>query len=320
MPVLRSCPICSGRQFHRVVTVPSRRRPMAVVACDGCALVFVNPTYTEAEKAAASPHLVALHRSNSVGRSRAALRRQAEPRTRRCLEALNSYVRPGDRVLEVGFGDGLLLAELQARGAEPVGAELDAHAAWIGRQLGVPVHVGPFEQIEFSGGRRFDAVVMVHLIEHFFNPVAALRKVHRLLKPGGIVFLETPNLLRPKVGPRRVFSFAHNYHFTPRTLAAALHAAGFRCCELREFRRDAFQVVARACRPGEFNPAPLAEDPAESIAAVRRHARRYYTSLQFFWRKSPWGRRWMNQLHRHLRTAELNDWLTGAPRPQLIAA
>jgi 2-polyprenyl-3-methyl-5-hydroxy-6-metoxy-1,4-benzoquinol methylase len=57
-------------------------------------------------------------------------------------------------------------------------------------------------------GQTFDVVVLIHIIEHFFEPAAVLHKTRQLLRPGGLVFLETPNILRPKVVPGRVFSFA----------------------------------------------------------------------------------------------------------------
>src|SRR5262245_9785786 len=161
--------------------------------------------YSNADKEAVSRGVRALHRSRAAEQSSAAAFRHALPRMRRCFDLMAPYLTPGQQVLELGCGDGGMLSLLKQYGARPTGLDLDRDAAEAtARSLDVPVLSGCFEQMDF-GGRRFDAVVLVHLIEHFYEPVEMLRKIHGLLRPGGMLFLETPNILRPKVGPRRVF-------------------------------------------------------------------------------------------------------------------
>jgi 2-polyprenyl-3-methyl-5-hydroxy-6-metoxy-1,4-benzoquinol methylase len=306
MPIYRDCPVCAGTAFEPIKTLPSPDRPMGIVICTGCGLVFVNPTYTETEKSAASPQVTLLHRSRAFNNTRAGADRHSGPRVDRCLAGLTPHLHSGNRVLEVGFGDGLLLSNLCERGMQAAGIEMDGESAQrVGRELGIPVHIGTFEDIQLNDVPRFDAVIMAHLIEHFYDPVAALRKVHSLLAPGGVVFLETPNILRPKVSPRRLYSFAHNFHFSPRTLACALHRAGFDCEMVREFRIDSFQIVARARKSGEVGVAPRGDDPIAIRSHLRRYEWSYTTSLQFLWRKLPVGRRMQNQVRRQMRGSDL---------------
>ena len=286
---------------------------MHVVACAGCGLVHVNPMFTNAEKQVVSPEVRALHRSRAAEASQSAAFAHSLPRMRRCVDLMAPFLQSGQRVLELGCGDGILLRLLKQRGVRPTGLDMDRESAEAtARSLQVPVFSGAFEDIDLPGAR-FDAVVLVHLIEHFYEPVEMLRKARGLLRPGGMLFLETPNILRPKVGPKRVFSFAHNYHFSPRTLALALHKAGFRCSALREFRRDSFQIVAHAV--DDLGPPPLVQPWREVQEAVRRYRVRYLTSLQFLWRKLPWLKeRLMYRPRRDLAGSALQQWLT-APRP-----
>ncbi len=117
-----------------------------------------------------------------------------------------------------------------------MGTDLDPEGArYVEQQLGLPVVVAPFEEADF-GGKMFDAIVSAHVIEHVFQPVAVLSRARELLKPGGVLFLETPNILRPKIGPRRLFSLPHNYYFSSRTapivaaapsLSISLHQKSF---------------------------------------------------------------------------------------------
>lgn len=310
MPLQRNCPICESWDHAPVGHMPSLTHPMHIVGCKGCGLVYVNPMFTNADKEQVSPVLRLLHRSRSTEHSHSAAFRHSMRRMRRCLDLIAPYLKAEQDVLELGSGDGAMLHLLKELGARPTGIEIDSETATaVSCKLGVPVLTASFEDVDL-GGKQFDAVVLVHLIEHFFEPVAMLRKAHSLLKPNGLIFVETPNILRPKVGPNRVFSFAHNYHFSPRTLALALYRAGFRCTVLREFRRDSIQIVAQACSPAELGLPPQVH-PWQSVArSIHRNRSRYLSSLQFLWRKLPWlGLRVIYRPHRELSGANLHRWL-----------
>jgi len=309
MPTPRSCPICIAAEFIDVERVIASTHTLDIVVCTGCGLVYVNPMLTNAEKDAVCPAVRQLHRSRAFEKTDDSALAHAQRRLQRCIDLITPHVRAGAEVLEIGSGDGAMLRFLKDIGARPTGIDIDAASAASMREaIGVPILAGAFEDIEFHG-KKFDAVVLVHLIEHFFEPVAMLRRIRDLLKPGGWVFVETPNIMRPKVGPRRVFSLAHNYHFSPRTLALAFHKAGFACTALREFRRDSIQIVAHAAADAAL-PLPMVEPWQEVIAAIKRYQRRYLTTGQFIWRKLPWFKeRLMYQPRRMLSGMQLRDWL-----------
>jgi SAM-dependent methyltransferase len=78
----------------------------------------------------------------------------------------------------------------------------------------------------------YDAVTMSHVIEHLHDPVSALQEVRRILKPGGTLWIVTPNV--ESIGHRR---FGVNWRglepprhlvlFSGASLAEALDRAGF---------------------------------------------------------------------------------------------
>jgi 2-polyprenyl-3-methyl-5-hydroxy-6-metoxy-1,4-benzoquinol methylase len=111
-----------------------------------------------------------------------------------------SLVGDGERrLLDVGCGDGRFLALLRDFGDpkwQVVGLELDASAVAQCRADGFEAHaerVEDFaEQSEQQG--RFDAVIMLQLIEHVEDPALICERVHALLRPGGVFIVETPNL------------------------------------------------------------------------------------------------------------------------------
>lgn len=318
MPLDRACPICECRDYHRLASRPLGPCVLTPAICRGCGLTLIDPMWTDEEKEAVVPSSRRLHRARLADAPIEAGHRRMIPRAERCMDFLRRYIRSGDDVLEVGSGDGTLLRLLRDHGARPIGSDLDPEGArFVERNLGIPVLVAPFEQADF-GERRFDAIVSAHVIEHVFDPVAVMARARALLKPNGLAFLETPNILRPKVGPRRLFSLPHNYYFSPRTLALVLAKAGFAPIAVREFNRDSFQIVARALSDEQIaanNPLDkLSGDTWQEVdARIRAHRRRYLASLQFLWRKMPGVKNaLLYHIHRDLTDKPLEDWLSKA--------
>jgi SAM-dependent methyltransferase len=99
-------------------------------------------------------------------------------------------VRPGQRVLDVGCGPGALTAELVSRSGagavsavEPSESFAAAARAWL---PGADVRLSPAEQLPFPDAA-FDAA-LAQLVVHFMaDPVAGLREMGRVTRPGGVV-------------------------------------------------------------------------------------------------------------------------------------
>jgi len=99
---------------------------------------------------------------------------------------------PGD-LLEVGCGAGTRLRIFAALGWRVTGQDVDAAAlAEAQRTSGAEIHVGPLDDLARQG-RRFDAIVMNHVIEHVVDPVRFLRTCLQMVRPGGTLICVTPN-------------------------------------------------------------------------------------------------------------------------------
>jgi SAM-dependent methyltransferase len=99
------------------------------------------------------------------------------------------------------------------------------------RTFGIPTSATTLEGARLPSSSA-DALVMLHVIEHVPDPLATLREVHRVLKPGGTFVLETPryDTLMFKLLGRRERSLGcdgHIYFFTNETLRRACQLAGF---------------------------------------------------------------------------------------------
>jgi 2-polyprenyl-3-methyl-5-hydroxy-6-metoxy-1,4-benzoquinol methylase len=145
---------------------------------------------------------------------------------------------PSGRVLDVGAGYGFFLAALERAGYEANGLEISEHAAQEARKLTrAEIRVQGAEEAYPFPDDTFDAVAMLDVIEHLRNYGTALRHCHRVLKPGGKIFVITLNagsLARPLLGKRWAWyqDPTHVHMFGARMLREGLTQAGFTLEEL----------------------------------------------------------------------------------------
>jgi SAM-dependent methyltransferase len=140
---------------------------------------------------------------------------------------------PGGRLLDVGCGHGLLLDEARRRGFDVVGLEISRSGARHAREaLGLDVREVPLE--EFGAWDGFDVVVLADVLEHLDDPVAAVERCARLLRPGGALCVVTPDpsSLTARMAGRRWWGFvpAHACLVPRATLRELLGESGLVVC------------------------------------------------------------------------------------------
>ena len=116
------------------------------------------------------------------------------------FRVLRGLLDPNDanvRLLNVGCFDGMALDRVKARARwQLCGTETNGRAAAAARAKGYRVwEVAPQDAaLELPVDERFDVVLMTNMVEHLANPLLILRRLRQLLKPGGLVVLNQPNL------------------------------------------------------------------------------------------------------------------------------
>lgn len=96
-------------------------------------------------------------------------------------------------LLDIGCGNGLFLRKMADLGWKVLGVEPDAKAAEIAsRHFGLKVITSKLEEVNLPESS-FDAITLRHSLEHIPNPLNLFRACFRLLRPGGKIYILTPN-------------------------------------------------------------------------------------------------------------------------------
>jgi SAM-dependent methyltransferase len=169
---------------------------------------------------------------------------------------LDRFSLGGKKVIEIGCGRGEYLSVLQDAGADASGLEYSAAAVASCRAAGLNVsegYVGSADTV-LAGGP-FDAFVILNFLEHFPDPNAALRGIHRNLSKGGVGLVEVPNfdmMLAEELFAE--FTSDHLSYFTTDTLTTALSLNGFEVLECTEqFHRYFLSAIVRKREPLELS-------------------------------------------------------------------
>jgi ubiquinone/menaquinone biosynthesis C-methylase UbiE len=136
-----------------------------------------------------------------------------------------------------------MLERMKSLGWHVEGVDVDSQAVELARRRGLKVHGGMLQSRNYPDAC-FDAIGMIHLIEHVHDPLELLRECYRILKPGGRLVIVTPNM---KSRGHRTFGECylpldpprHLHLFNPKNLGNALAGAGFTVDSLKTTARDA---------------------------------------------------------------------------------
>jgi 2-polyprenyl-3-methyl-5-hydroxy-6-metoxy-1,4-benzoquinol methylase len=227
-PPVKTCHVCEGGRVYYLFSTSDYR----VVRCNDCGLVFLNPQPSDDELARIYSANYFLGSDSETGRQAVSEIKQATATL--YLSEIRRYRGPeSGRLIEVGCGDGDFLVLAEADGWRVTGIEYSPAACEKARQRlkNGDVINGELQSAGMAA-EQFDLCVISDVLEHVRSPLAFLREIHRVLKPGGTLFIATPAIdswsarfLRQKW---MEFKAEHLTYFDQQTLQTALFKSGFR--------------------------------------------------------------------------------------------
>lgn len=220
----------------------AERNGWAIVECAECQMVFIGNEISYAQQSSQHDWLDDYPKEMARRKERhpflvflSRYTRWLRPETNARLLKQTRRWKQGGKLVDFGCGDASFL-ERASKYFDVTGIELSPRLAAMSRRRmpggrileGAVTHAAQRELAEGA----FDVVTQFGYIEHEWQPLEGLRAAWRVLKPGGITLLKTPNFASWN---RRVMGMdwcgfhvpAHCNYFTPATLAKMLRRAGF---------------------------------------------------------------------------------------------
>jgi 2-polyprenyl-3-methyl-5-hydroxy-6-metoxy-1,4-benzoquinol methylase len=230
-----NCCLCEGPQSKEIFISKDYNWGILgvfrYVKCNTCGLIYENPRPIPDRIMELYPHLYGTAVRNS----------SESPQSK--INASEHHIRSGiiDRfisntsrsIFDIGCGSGFFLEYMRRRSWRVSGIDPSAeHINYAKRYLGLQDVWEGLWPLDYELPTQADVVSLFHVIEHLLLPIEALTAIKQILRPEGIVVLETPNVESWPArlfGPRWVTLDAprHVNLFSKRTLSYCLWKAGF---------------------------------------------------------------------------------------------
>lgn len=214
-----NCRLCRGALAHKRAVGPNH----FLKECMSCGLAHIRPLPAEGDDS---------HQSNDAGAYASAvdsLREGFRYHHRRLAELLIRHLEKPGRLLEVGCNQGEFLRVARSMGFEVTGVEPAQGAASGSNDISIINE--PIERARLPPNH-FNAAVAIQVIEHLRDPSVLLEQMLKSLKPGGVVYIETPNYgsLARRWGARRFMNLnvapGHWHLFNRKNIGTILQRHG----------------------------------------------------------------------------------------------
>ena len=138
---------------------------------------------------------------------------------------------PPGRMLEVGCASGSYMEQAKRLGWKVEGIEFSEEAAAVARGKGFNVQSGSLEQAK-APEAQYDVITAWMVLEHLHQPIFALKKLRKWVKPDGYLVALVPDAVSLSQTVFKELSYdlhlpAHLYHYSPKTLELVLANAGW---------------------------------------------------------------------------------------------
>ena len=220
------CPACGHSDSKPIVSLDRRLKRLPTSMCNHCGLLYTNPMPTDAELATyyQDYYRFDYQTATTEPKERHIRKRRVEAANR--AAHLQGLLQPGARTLDFGCGSGEFVGTLLAAGYDAHGFEPgDTYGSYARSLYGDRITVAGWQDIKAD--TPYDLVTCFHVVEHLRDPVAAMQQMARWAAPGGLVYIEIPDL--GKAHPNKGFGalhFAHLTGFNQHNLVIAAARAG----------------------------------------------------------------------------------------------
>lgn len=244
------CQLCGGVDFEEVpVKHTFADRDYNLIQCRKCNLITVDPMPSvETVKSFYDEEYFEKDYKCGVKSQSYCEEESATIQKAHQVLTLVKKLKPYGVLLEIGCAGGIFLGEALKWGYQVEGVEISSSMGLRATGVyGLRVRQGNFEELEFMD-ESFDIICLFDVFEHLREPRKALEKIHRILKPGGIVVIDVPTTknalpFKLSVSLLKVFKKIrtvssppyHLYEYFPSTLESFLNQTNFESRKVQKY-------------------------------------------------------------------------------------
>lgn len=239
------CPLCGAHDFTKKYdpwvsiedpiklygAASSISGTQTIVTCNQCELIYENPRYPDSVISAG--YEAAIESGHDT---------QYPMRVNSFFKALQrikaAIPASGAKVLDVGTAGGAFLEAAKQYGYHASGLEPCGFLVEQGKRRGLDIVQGTIDSHNLQENS-FDMICFWDVIEHLSDPASAVEKAKRLLKPGGVLLLNYPDIgtWQAKVAGKRFWWIisGHLVHFSRGTISKLCAKAGMKAFYFRRY-------------------------------------------------------------------------------------
>ncbi|MBI2664078.1 class I SAM-dependent methyltransferase [Candidatus Woesearchaeota archaeon] len=216
---------CSAETYKSSGNKPTED---TIVKCNSCSLIYVNPRL-KGEK-------IVEGYSEGTDENFVSQVKGRESTFLKGIQFIERFTKPG-KILDIGTASASFLHVAKKRGWQVYGVEPNKWlCGWAHRNYGLYVQPGTIDSLNYPDGF-FDVITLWDVLEHVPNPTWVLERCHRLLKPGGFLYVNYPDYesyASRVMKSKWIFLLSvHLYYFTRTTIDKMLQKTGFQTLKFR---------------------------------------------------------------------------------------
>ena len=222
--ILQHCRFCRSPRICSVL----KRDDLCIFRCIDCGVVFLGNDLNERD-------IEGLYKYYSYSAFSNYLSPTTKIRYKKLLDSFEKY-RKNNTIIDVGCGAGYFMLSASTKGWQVHGTEISEEAITLAEEKKQHVFKGDIASLDLEKDK-YDIATLFELVEHASNPEDIIKKLSSVLRPGGLLYITTPNynsLTRLLLRDRwNLFHKEHLFYFTDKTLKALLEKYGFRIKTMR---------------------------------------------------------------------------------------
>ncbi len=267
----RECCLCKFKNTETISPKVRDSKKHRVIKCKKCKHIQLFPIPNEAEEKKFYDENLQDKNIEFFGGLKENRIKSKEDTLRR-VNFVKKLIPKKGKILEVGSGHGFFLESMEKLGYDITGIEISKEKRKLSKKITKSKILNINLLTEDIKLKKFDAIVLFHVLEHLSNPSKFLKKISALLNLNGKIILEVPNsddkqLISNLAYRTFYWQRAHLHYFNPKSLNSVIRKTGLRTKIVGVQRYSIENMInwKLTNKPQINNPTYILEEPYRCI-------------------------------------------------------